>query len=540
MENIVVYLTARHGVGQRLALSKIDERLRRLPLRQSLLLLYEICFEVEQASTPPVRVDRQIEVAERVLSRGFLRAAVPLLRQMRPRVVVMSPQVIVLLGIRLLAVSSVEVPEGDADGVRRELGALCVALGDHVETGPLTDESTILDLLRLSVFYGQSGREGWLTLAGRLFFDVLPRLSDDPAWMDPLERFRVGAGLTLERFWAITVIQALVAARATVRYLLPLNIQEGPIPATDLEAWRRLLTSALPTAVAAARTDIEKPVGWSMGAVWKRPIIDLGGGRGPVLRASLLQMQAEPAQMFWHLRDVLHEQGVPHPTWSTLYGRAVEALGLDLLREHVDPSTVLDDATLADIWAIPAGSKRADAAIVTDDGDLVVIDFVSRQFTRETTASGDFDSLAKDLRLGVAEKLKQVDVTLERALAAGAGTRRIFPVVVIAGPFPMMPSLDPIINEVLLGLDMQVIGSADNCRPWMVLDLLSFLMLLHGCSAAGVTVPDLLEDWQESPLARNEFREWTLTYGPASGVPGGGLPHDWMERVNRDLGPGAR
>ena len=104
----------------------------------------------------------------------------------------------------------------------------------------------------------------------------------------------------------------------------------------------------------------------------------------------------------------------------------------------------------------------------------------------------------------------------------------------------MMPSLDPIINEVLLGLDMQVIGSADNCRPWMVLDLLSFLMLLHGCSAAGVTVPDLLEDWQESPLARNEFREWTLTYGPASGVPGGGLPHDWMERVNRDLGPGAR
>ncbi len=67
-----------------------------------------------------------------------------------------------------------------------------------------------------------------------------------------------------------------------------------------------------------------------MSSVWKRPVIDFGEGKGPALRPRLLQMQAEPAQMFWHVRDVLVADGIEHLAWSRLYGAAVEGLGVQL------------------------------------------------------------------------------------------------------------------------------------------------------------------------------------------------------------------
>ena len=65
----------------------------------------------------------------------------------------------------------------------------------------------------------------------------------------------------------------------------------------------------------------------------------------------------------------------------------------------------------------------------------------------------------------------------------------------------------------------------------MVLDLLSYLNLVSVASARNISVPDLLEQWQQSTLARHEFREWAIIDGPARRLPGGGLPDDWRRRV---------
>lgn len=535
MGHIGIYLTAGLGVGQRLTLATIDDRLRRLPLKQSLVLLSELSFKVDQISVPPLDPAAQLEIASHVFPPQFMPAATRLLRQARPRVLAISPQACVLLGIRLLSVSDDEVGEIDPDRLGRQLGALCLALGDHIDAGPMTVESTILEILRLGVFYGKSGHPGWLSLAGRLFFDVLPTLSGDPAWIDPLTRFEAATGISLQRFWAITSVQANAATESDEFFQFPMNIRERPIPDDDLDAWRRLLLVSLPDARRAARADMANPLAWTMSSVWKQPIIDLGQGRGPVLRGSLLQMQTEPSQMFWRVRDAIVSPDVTHRMWSTLYGKAVELLGLDLLHEHVDETEVLDEPAMIDAWRIPAGSKRADAAIVTDDGDLVVIDFVSRQFTQETTATGEFGALARDLRMGVAEKLEQIDVTFRYALSAGAGHKRLFPVVVIAGPFPMFPPLDGVVDAELSGLALEIVGIHPSCRKWMVLDLLGYLTLLTVAAARKVSVPEILDQWQRSTLARNEFREWAIIDGPAKGLPGGGLPDDWRRRVYRYL-----
>jgi len=536
MDQIVVYLTASsHGVGQRLGLDAIDSRLRAIPLRQSLLLLSEMCFKTEQISVAPVDVAAQIELAQRVFPAAFMPRAIEGLRNRPPVCVVLSPQVLVLLGIRLMAVSRDDVPEEPIETLAKNLGALCLAFGDHVSDVPPNDDATILEFVRLGLFYGQSQHPGWLSLAGRLFFDVLPRLTDHPEWCDPLNRFEEAAGLSLERFWAITALQGTAASSET-QFLFPVNITEHPIPGEELDRWAAMMSTPIPEAAAAAQFDISRPTGWSMTAVWKRPIVDFGTGKGPVLRQWLLDMQTEPSQMFWHVRDAIVEQGLTHRTWSNLYGRAVEVLGVDLLSEHVGKTDALTEAKFVQRWSIPAASKRADAAIATADGDLVVIDFVSRQFTKETASSGDFHSLSKDLKLGVTEKLQQVDVTLARAVAAGDGSKRIFPVVVLAGTFPMFPVLDPIVNAEMDELGMEVIGVHPDCRPWMALDLLNWMLLLRISTLTDTSVPDLLDSWQKSDLARNTFRDWALLDGPGRDLPGGGLPDDWRGRVNGYLG----
>jgi hypothetical protein len=235
--------------------------------------------------------------------------------------------------------------------------------------------------------------------------------------------------------------------------------------------------------------------------------------------------------MFWHVRDALVADGVRHSDWSGLYGAAVERLGKDLLREHAEPSILLDEADFVTAWGIPVGEKRADIAISTPDGDLVVIDFVGRQFTRDTTTTGDFSALERDLRMGVIEKLEQVDVTLRYALAAGAGRARIFPLVVLAGPFPAIPPLDLPIDQELSHLGVKVLHGHPACRKWAAMDLVSFLYLLTTSSKTGDSIPKLLDEWQQSGLARNTFRDWALIDGPAKGLPGGGVPEDWQQRV---------
>lgn len=533
MDLMAVHLAASMGVGQRRTLQTIDRQLQQLPLRQSLLLLSEICGKVDRLSLDPAE---QIEFAYRVLPPQAARRAEPLLLRDHPPTGVLSAQVIVLLGIRLLAVSSDNAPPvDDVPALARRLGALCLSLADHVSNITPDSEATILEVVRLGGFYASGEHPGWLSLAGRLYFDVLPTLGQHPDWMAPLERFREGAAIDLERFWAITAMQGSAAEHSDEHFQFPVNLREHPIPDDELEAWCHLLAQSIEDAASLARRDIELPVGWSMSSVWKRPIVDFGEGRGPTLRPRLLSMQAEPAQLFWHVRDVLIEQGVAHTDWSGLYGAAVERLGVELAREHLSSDVVLNEDEFTERWAIPSGPQRADLAVVTQDGDLIVADFVSRQFTRDTTSTGDFAALAKDLKLAVAEKLPQVDKTLEYAVAGEPEALRLYPIVVTGGPLPYIPMLDQVVEDELTGQEMSVVGNGPRCAAWVAMDLLNFNLLLRACALLDVGIGRMIDEWQDSGLGRNTFRAWFLLSGRGKGVGGGGLPDDWMERINRYL-----
>ncbi len=213
----------------------------------------------------------------------------------------------------------------------------------------------------------------------------------------------------------------------------------------------------------------------------------------------------------------------------------LKGLACSLPREHCGEDEVLDEIEFVERWAIPAESIRADVAVVAPSGSVLVADFVSRQFTRGTTATGDFAALAKDLRLGVIEKLQQVDATLSRAVAAESTLSALYPVVVTAGPLRTFPPLIEIIDEQLIELDLAVVGNDERCHHWLAMDLLNFDLLLRAAQLLGVTWHELIDNWYESALAGNTFRDWLLLDGPGGHLEGGGLPDDWRSRMSSYL-----
>ncbi len=254
-----VYLAPSMGVGQRMRLATIDDQLRRLPLRQSILLLSEMCFRTESLGRPPHR--DQLEFASRVLPASFLPKAEGLLRRDQPPTAVLSAQVVVLLGIRLLSISDDSVGEvNDVDQLARHLGKLCLALADHVEDSAVDRESIILEFVRLGLFYTRYEHPGWLSLSGRLFFDVLPQLDHHPDWMSPLDRFEHAAGIRLDRFWAITALQGMLADQSEEHFQFPINILEHPIGPDEMGAWLTLLSQSIESAAAQARRMLISPL----------------------------------------------------------------------------------------------------------------------------------------------------------------------------------------------------------------------------------------------------------------------------------------
>jgi hypothetical protein len=535
MDLMDVYLTASMGVGQRLALATIDARVKRLPLRRTLLMISEICFLAEQASSRDPQPRR--ELAGRILPSPFLPAVDRVMATPGLRVHPVSPQILVHLGLRVLALSPATDGAGlSDDALAKEVGALCLALGDHVHSAGLDAETTTLEVLRLGLFYGVAEHGGWLSLTARLFLDVLPTMQSHPDWIDVAHVFEAQSVVKLDRYWAITAIQGMIAVHDSTSFILPMNVDGYQIPEGELSAWSSTMSSSLAEAGRAAAIDLLRPIGWSMGAVWERPIVDLGDGRGPVLRPRLLQAHAEPAHMFWHVRHALVAAGVEHEQCSRLYGAVVERLGLDLLHECVGQSLVLDEDEMTHRWSIPKGAKRGDAAVIQPDGDLVVIDFVARQFTRETTSTGDFSALASDLRKAVVDKAEQIDSTLAFALKAGEPHRRIYPVVVVAGPFPLSPPLVGWIADAVKKRQLEVIGGHPDCSELVVLDLLNFHLLLRLSERCSLPLTALAQQWLDSSLGANSFRDWATTDGPARDVPGGGQADDWHARLRTILG----
>lgn len=525
------YLTPAVGVGQRLALATIDQRLAGLPLWPTMMLLPQIAFRADQIS--PLDRAGQVEFAQQLLPASMVDRAVGALAH--PQSVVVSSQTVLNLAVRAV----VHCQESETDSqldievLARQLGGLLLALGDHMSRGDTGYDSLALELVRAELFFRTNDLTAWYEIADRLFFEVMPAMTDDEDFIDVDGVIQTTYEMDFEFFWALTTAYGIAARYDPEHYRVPANFAERPISPDVLGRWCNAWFIDVDDARDLAINDVASGSWWAFSAFFDRPVLRTSGTTGVVVRPAFLAIKATPPGMFWAIRNAFVEQGGEHRRFSAFFGRAVERLGRCLVDEYLSDVAVLrDECAIRTRWSGEA-SKTCDLVLLGES--WIGIDFVYRQFTRDTAATGGIDDLVRDVSRGATEKVVQIDETFARGLEVEpVGPQALYPVVVVGGPFPMNKR---IAEEVVAGLrraNAKVVGVNPACRPPAIMDLSEFHVLLQVSHATGATVTEILDDWFASRLDSANFRNWLTTDGPGRGLPGGGaISCRWQQRLQR-------
>ncbi len=520
------YLTASLGVGQRLSPETISQRLARFRLDQVLRCLADIAARADRL--PLGQPKAAAELARWAFPDRVLDRAEDLLAQ--PGAHPISSQVVVNLALMALTSCGLEEQAREDRWLREELGLLVLALGDHLAQ-KRDDESFAVEITRLGLFHSLHDLTNWLDLAGELFMEVIPALASDRDYVDPNEVLQAAYGLDLERFWALTVAQGVSARESDSFVSLPARVEGWSVSDDELAAWTGAWSQPVDDARLAAQRDLQRATGWSFEAFADAPLITFGPGKGCVaVRPAWLAAKATPAGMFWAIRHPFVGSGGEHERWSRFYGRAVEELGRRLIARHLPTTDVITEDDIA-TWG---PGPNCDVMLLGDG--VVAIDFVARQFTKQSAGTGDFGDLAQDLRKAAVDKLVQIDGSLHKGVAGAYldASAPLFPLVVVGGPFPVNPLLYETVERLVHDERPRVIGIDRRCRPIAMMDLACFLVLLQTAEALECAVHALLDGWLSSGLAQLSFREWLTTDGPGRQERPGGA--DWGRRAFTMLG----
>lgn len=506
IDGVLTYMTPASGFGQRLRLETIDKTLARLPLGDVLLTCAVVAHLADQSMT-----DRDGRFA---LARGFLPLDVVDRAQSsmeRDRTLAsLSSQQALTVALRALTACSDAAPAGASPLLDRRLGGLMLAVGDHLSYRTDDKSTLLLDLVRAGLFYRLNGILEWYSTAEALFFRTMPSLIGHPQYVDAARVVEELAGFPLDVFWALNACYGFYVFNSDRLQRFPFPLDEAA--STDrklVDRWLEL--NVLPTALGrnSAAEDLARRAPWSFTTFLKRPLVEVAPGTYFPIRTQLLAQKATTAGMFYFIFDLLKEAGEDHQRWANFMGSAVEAHGQQILQEFASSSAVLSFPEKERTGNPARWPKACDAMLAIGD-DVVVIDFVHRNLSLPTQATGGYEDLELDLRRAVQEKVGQLDATLERRLASGGPIHRLYPVIVTGAPLPLNPAVRQEIDRLVQELQPKVIGIDQRCRQLGILELYELKMLLQTAAANDMTVTDLLERWYSVPLRSNNLRDWIV------------------------------
>ncbi len=158
--------------------------------------------------------------------------------------------------------------------------------------------------------------------------------------------------------------------------------------------------------------------------------------------------------------------------------------------------------------------KLADAAVEDPDG-WIVFEVSSRHLKREVVAAVSPEDLAKDILLGVVEKARQLESTLnqikldESKLTGfpAQSRRRYVPVLVISEGFPVNPVMREMISHKLR--EAGVLQSPE-FRPLHVMDVEEIELLEATIERGNGSILGLLQRHERSTLAGSSFRDFLI------------------------------
>jgi hypothetical protein len=272
------------------------------------------------------------------------------------------------------------------------------------------------------------------------------------------------------------------------------------------------LFSSTADELAEALRDCQLP--WQMLPLAERPL--LRAGDNAIVLDERYLLDRVTRGLYWPVHDQDKQHGEQaRVLWTQAYGEMIENRAEDQLRQLAPPLVIPGASTFfteEDLQRSFPSSKNTDAGI--DFGaDGVLAEIVSATVTVATRQTPDAASWRKDVEKIVMKKARQLHATAVNLLAdpqpAGsplcAPARRVFPVVVCGGQFPVNPIT---LRDVRRQLAAEGLLGDGRIQPLVLLDLEE----LEACNALHetrhITMPELISDWQQSAYREASFRSY--------------------------------
>ena len=508
----VIYLTSAEGIAPRLTNEEINQRLRRLPLVQTLYVLAQLAYRAE---TITMFDDKgKIAFVNDVFRPSVAKRARRKLRIDR-RYHVMSSQIVCALALRAVLYCDRNLPDRDGKWITRDIGDLVLALGGILNETPIEYDDMILELTRLDLWSRVNEYDWWYETAHRIIFDFLPLLNSDTDWIDSRLLLESSTGIKHDLYWGITTAMAIHSHTDPNAFLFPHYIDKAQVPNGIIDKWMAFWTREMDDAGTFAQQDIDDERMWSFSAFYDKPILNIGNGKGLVIRPWFMASKATPLGYYNAVEQLLAGK-INEPQrikWSHLFGKAVELMGRTLLDEYVPLLNRLhDEDAIRKAWWMGVKNlpKTCDTVILGQE--WIAIDFVFRRVNKNAATTGDINDLAKDLNSGVVEKLEQIDSTIALGVAKeGMPKGGVYPLVVVGAPFPCHAAALNWIDKETDKRGLKFIGKHPQCKKPMIMELYEYWLWLELANEMSVHPATLLAAWMQSPLDRTNFRNWAST-----------------------------
>jgi hypothetical protein len=377
-----------------------------------------------------------------------------------------------------------------------------------------TTESLAMEMIANNLFNDRDDNGDLLGRYRLLWMHYGTRLKRFPPRRPPAEMLLEATGISFDElitlgfaYW--THIQS---CRPGDQVRLNAMILPGiAITEATIEAFPALFSST-PASLASALRDCPKP--WQMLPIQDRPLLRLGDD--VVVLDERYLAERVTRGLYWLVHD--HEKATYGDTarnrWTQAYSEMIETRVENQLRAMAPQLIGGEHAffTEEDLQAAFPGDRAIDAG-ADFGGDVVLAEVVAGTVKLATREQADLTSFQEDAKRLVLDKARQLYVSAANLLRDPQPAKsplpvpptRILPVVIGGGQFPVNPLTIRYISEQLTAQDLPPPGPI---QPLTLLDLEE----LEGCQALhqrrGMTLPQLLDAWRQSPYGGVAFRNY--------------------------------
>lgn len=443
--------------------------------------------------------------------------------------VLITPQALLLLMRFSLVISPDEPPEGAEP---RAFIGVVLALQDELgyarspggtSSGYVFRGETTSPLFREIVAnqaFAASVDEVTLIASHHLHWEQLPaEVGDRPGRVDLKALFEEATGISKDDFMAVGTA-LWVSAELNQRYPVPATIFDSFTPSREQIEAALSLFAATPEQLRDEIAGLEQrfQTQWSFDVLRRYPVMRMDDGSYLVLSKPLLLERHFGWLPIYDLTEGLQAQGRRREarqadTWYRTMCELDARQGLENLAMPSDAGRRLYFEE--DIQeAFGTTTRNADAAI--DYGDAwVVVEMGTHKLTRATIVAGEPEALAEDLRVGVEEKVEQIDATIQRLIEdesrltshPARPRRRYVAVLLLTEGFPTNPMTMTAVRERLAARGLL---ADPRIGPLHIVDQEEMNMVEAVAESGGPSLLTLLEEHERSTLRDMGLRDYLI------------------------------